>query len=124
MEYGPYQESNNTLITMTGTQEDEIVLFCSTDRETCCTDEGKWFLPNGSNITLEMNIQSLFITSRNQTVGLNITNNAELPSGIYHCEMMDRDNVTHHLYAGIYPENEGSYSYMLKIIAAITILIY
>ena len=105
---------------MTGTQEDEIVLFCSTDRENCCTDEGKWFLPNGSNITLETSIQSLFITSRNQTVGLNITNNAELPSGIYHCEMMDRNNVTHHLYAGIYPENEGSY--MLKIISEITIL--
>ena len=112
MEYGPYQESNNTLITVSGTQEDEIVLFCSTDRETCCTDEfrvsGKWFLPNGSNITLKKNIQSLSIILGNQTVGLNITNSTELPSGIYHCEMMDcRENVTHHLYAGIYPEDEG-----------------
>ena len=111
MEYGPYQESNNTLITVSGTQEDEMVLFCSTDRETCYTDEfrvsGKWFLPNGSNITLEINIQSLFIILGNQTVGLNITNSTELPSGIYHCEMMDRENVTHHLYAGIYPEDEG-----------------
>ena len=111
MEYGPYQESNNTLITVSGTQEDKMVLFCSTDRETCCTDEfrvsGKWFLPNGSNITLEINIQSLSIILGNQTVGLNITNSTELPSGIYHCEMMDRENVTHHLYAGIYPEDEG-----------------
>ena len=111
MEYDPYQESNNTLITVSGTQEDEMVLFCSTDREICCTDEfsisGKWFLPNGSNITLETSFQSLSITLGNQTVGLNITNIAKLPSGIYHCEMMDRDDVTHHLYAGIYPVNEG-----------------
>ena len=35
------------------------------------------------------------------------TNSTELPSGIYYCEMMDRENVTHHLYAGIYPEDEG-----------------
>ena len=96
---------------MSSTQEDKIVLVCSTDRENCCTDEfsisGKWFLPNGSNITLKTNIQSLSILLGNQTVGLNITNNTELPTGIYHCEIVDRDNVTHHLYAGIYPEDEG-----------------
>ena len=82
-------------------------LFCSTDRENCCIDEfnipGSWFLPNGSKIST--NIQSLHTALGNQTVGLNIS--PDLPSGIYHCEMMDRDNVTHHLYAGIYHENEG-----------------
>ena len=89
---------------VTGKQE---MLFCSTDRE---NDEfnipGNWFLPNGSKI-ISSNTQSLHIALGNQTVGLNITNSPDLPSGIYHCDMMDRDNVTHHLYAGIYPENEG-----------------
>ena len=94
---------------MNGTQEDEKMLFCSTDRE---NDEfnipGSWFLPNGSKISLATtNSQSLHTVLGNQTVGLNIMNGAELPRGIYHCEMMDRENVTHHLYAGIYPENEG-----------------
>ena len=42
-----------------------------------------------------------------QTVGLSITNGPELPTGIYYCEIMDRNNVTHYLYAGIYPESEG-----------------
>ena len=90
-----------------GTQEEDKVLSCSTDRESCCIDEfnipGSWFLPNGSKIP--NNTQSLHIALGNQTMGLNIS--PELPSGIYHCEMMDRDNVTHHLYAGIYPEGEG-----------------
>ena len=85
-------------------------LFCSTDREDCCTDEfsiaGNWFLPNGSKVSTT-NIQSLHITLGNQIVGLNITNSPEVPIGIYHCEMMDRENVTHYLHAGIYPENEG-----------------
>jgi hypothetical protein len=52
-------------------------------------------------------IHSLSIALGNQTVGLNIFNNPVLPTGIYHCEMMDRENTTHHLYAGIYHENEG-----------------
>ena len=48
----------------------------------------------------------IHITLGIQTVGLNITNSPKLPIGIYHCEMMDRENVTHYLYAGIYLENE------------------
>ena len=81
------------------------MLFCSTDRENCCIDElnipGSWFLPNGT----KMSTTSLHIVLGNQTVGLNIS--PELPSGIYHCEMMDRHNITHHLYTGIYPDNGG-----------------
>ena len=122
LEHGPNQERNNTLITVNGIQGDEQALFCSTDRRNCCTDElnlpGNWLLPNGSEISSSTNTQSLHITLGNQTMGLNIS--PELPSGIYHCEMMDRDNVTHHLYAGIYPEGEGMlYSMCFKAYAYI-----
>ena len=108
LEYGPNQESNNTLITVNNT---ERALFCSTDREDCCTDEfnmaGNWFLPNGSKILSTDTHQLLHITLGNRTVGLDIMNSLELPTGIYYCEMMDKNNVTHYLYAGIYLENEG-----------------
>ena len=91
---------------MNGAQE---VLFCSTDRKNVeFNNPGSWFLPNGSKPSSSTaNTQSLHIALGNQTVGLNIMNSAELPRGIYHCEMMDRENVTYHLYAGIYPEDEG-----------------
>ena len=104
MEYGPNQERNNTLVTVNALEVNDTILFCSTDKSDCCTDEfsnarsGNWFLPNGSEI--------VSITG-NQTIALNLINNTDLPSGIYHCEMMDRENVTHDLYAGIYPEDEG-----------------
>ena len=122
LEHGSNKERNNTLITvmMDGAEEDEKsrVLFCSTDKVNCCSDElnlpGSWFLPNGSEMSSNNNTQSLLdynITLGNQTMGLNIS--PELPSGIYHCEMMDRENVTHHLYAGIYPEGEGTYVLLL-----------
>ena len=111
LENGPNQESNNTLITVTMDGENSV-LFCSTDRESCCNDElniqylpGSWFLPNRSKISSN-NTQSLHnITLRNQTMGLNIS--PKLPTGIYHCEMMDREDITYHLYAGIYSEDEG-----------------
>ena len=108
LEHGTNETSNNTLFTLDNIG---VALFCSTDKEDCCTDEfsiaGNWFLPNGSKILSSTNTQSLSITLGNQTVGLKITNSPELPTGIYHCEMMDRENVTHYLYAGVYPENEG-----------------
>ena len=114
VEYRSNQENNNTLITVNAIQEDNAVLFCSTDRKNCCIDEfnipGSWFFPNGSKIST--NTQSLHIALGNQTVGLNIS--PDSPSGIYHCEMMDRHNVTHHLYAGIYHENEGRLRHCTK----------
>ena len=50
-------------------------------------------------------------------MGLNTRNGLELPTGIYHCEMMDKKNVTHYLYAGIYPENEGNHLYINSLYA-------
>ena len=81
------------------------------DRENCCINEvsisGNWFLPNGSKILSTTNTQACHITLGNQTIGLNVKNTLEVPTGIYYCEMMDKKNITHYLYAGIYPENEG-----------------
>ena len=110
LEYGPNQEKNNTLITVAVTvnsTQEEKILYCSTDRE---NDEfnipGSWFLPNGSKIsTSDTQSLALHIAFGNQTMGLNIS--SDLPRGIHHCEMMDRNNNTHHLYAGIYPDDEG-----------------
>ena len=98
---------------MNGTEtEEEKMLLYSTDRKYCCTDElnipGSWFLPNGSRLTI--NTRSLNIVLGNQSVRLNFTNIPELPTGIYHCEMMDRENITTHLYVGIYSEGEGTYA--------------
>ena len=113
---------------MNVTQEDEKVLLCSTDRESCCFDEsnipGSWFLPNGTKILTKSNDRSLHTTLGNQTVGLNIMNSPDLPTGIYHCEMMDRNNNTHHLYAGIYADDEGIILYYNMIVPKIYIKLH
>ena len=52
---------------------------------------------------------NMHITLRSQTMELSIMNSPELhvPTGVYHCEMMDKQSVTHYLYVGIYLENGG-----------------
>ena len=122
LEYGSKQESNNTLVSVVhndavpGEDSNKSPLYCSTDKEDCCTDSsigGYWFLPNGSEVP-SSNRQSLYTTVGNQTVGLNVNMDASsdlnelLPRGIYHCEIMDEKNITHYLYVGIYPEDEGN----------------
>ena len=115
LEYGPNQLKNNTLIT-----QDEIgdkALLCTTDRETCCSAEsdidGNWYMPNGSEIsqqtTNSTQQQMFYVSRRNQTVELNYANfsDYDVPTGIYHCEIMDDNNVTNHFFVGIYPQNEG-----------------
>ena len=117
LEFGPYQLGNNTILTIDNIGEGEKVLFCSTDRKDCCDNEsdihGNWFLPNGSKVlaTNNTHFEPAYVIWRSQTVGLNRVNNSNslelLPSGVYHCEMMDKNNITHYLYVGIYHENEG-----------------
>ena len=70
------------------------------------------------SLRLTSNSQLLHVILGNQTVGLNITkfNSPELPTGIYHCEMMDRENDTYYLYVGIYLEMKV-YDIVLKYLA-------
>ena len=128
LEHGSWtnEQSNNTLLREDIIGEGERVLFCSTDRKDCCDNEsdihGNWFLPNGSKVlaTKNTHFETAYVTRGNQTVGLNRVNNSsslELPSGVYHCEMMDKNNITHYLYIGIYHENEGKlllYTYLFS----------
>ena len=114
LELGPNELSNNTLLTADDIGEAEEALFCATDRKGCCinesSDHSKWFLPNRLRIESTNTSQTLYMSLENQAVRLNRVNNSnsdELPVGVYHCEMMDENNITHYLYVGIYLEDEG-----------------
>ena len=93
--------------------EAERALLCSTDRKgNEFSDHRNWFPPNGSRIVSTANdSQTFYVSLEFQAIGLNRgvnnSNMDELPTGVYHCEIMDNKNVTHSLFLGIYPENEG-----------------
>ena len=115
LEFDQNKENNNTLVTIDRIGEEEASLLCLTDWKDCCVNKsdlyGSWFLPNGSKVpVLTTSHEQFYVTRGNQTVGLNRAQNSslKLSPGIYHCEMVDKNNFTHYLYAGIYPENEGN----------------
>ena len=116
MELGPHELSNNTLLSVDDIADTEGALLCSTDRnESNSTNHGAWFLPNGLRINLTANdSQTLYL--EHQVIELNRVNNSTLPTGVYHCEVMDKENAIHSLFVGIYPETEGSYDIIANVI--------
>ena len=108
LEQGPNELSNNSLLTVDDIGEAERALYCTSDRKFCClndsyADRDYWFLPNGSQVeSLPTNDSGTLVVSLGyQMVGLNCVNYSssdEIPAGVYHCEMMDKNNITHYLY--------------------------
>lgn len=109
MELGPYQVKNNSLVSLSQIGAGDMALFCATDRSMCTSDsdcDGEWYMPSGTAVNT--NNSEAFYTSRgDQTVGLNYITGGDPPTGIYHCEVMDRNGVTNYIYVGIYPQDEG-----------------
>ena len=65
------------------------VVRCHTDLETCCrpsegSHRGNWYFPNGDTVETSGDI---YRTRGDQLVILRRRNNANSPSGIYHCEV-------------------------------------
>jgi hypothetical protein len=104
---------NNSIVTLNEIGEASEALFCATDSRTCCTeDDGNWYSPNGSKIGPQTvsSSQVLYTSWDNHTIGLNYVNVSDIASGIYHCEIADNNNITNHLYVGIYPQEEGRHN--------------
>ena len=62
--------------------------------------------------------QALYVSNLGyQAIGLNRVNSNidELQTGVYHCEMMDKKDVTWSLFVGIYQENEGIHTNAITI---------
>lgn len=130
LELGPKELSNNTLLIADDIGEAEEALFCATDRKACCSNESidhsKWFLPNGLRIELTNTSQTLYLSLEHQAIRLNHVSNSnsdELPAGVYHCEMMDENNITHYLYIGIYLESEGIITKLILLYSLYDIIV-
>ena len=89
---------------------------CNTDLDTCCSGpqgfhRGDWYFPDGSQLKFSAGIHESRGAER---VDLRHTNNANSPTGIYHCDI--QTNAVHNndmsarerIYLGIYTANGGS----------------
>ena len=89
-------------------------LHCHTDLTTCCSTaqgshRGDWFFPNGNRLRYFENDGDIYEHHGSERVDLNRRNNANSPSGIYHCDIPtnavhdDNDtSVRETVYVGLY----------------------
>ena len=93
---------------------------CHTDLSTCCSgnatsgqgvDRGDWYFPSGDRLGFSAGSGDIFESRVAQRVDLRRKNNADMPSGIYRCDVEtvavhsddNTDTTTREtVYAGIY----------------------
>ena len=84
--------------------------MCVTDNPNCCRYPdrfGEWYFPNGSAVRIERYGDDFYRDRGRRTVRLNRRNNAVYPTGIYHCELPDRNGINRTLYVELYRETSG-----------------
>ena len=88
-------------MTMDKIFEGGLALLCLTDKVQ--RRIGEWYFPNGMTVD---GMGDVYRRRSRSVVLLNRRNNATLPSGIYHCEIPDKQE-TQRIYIGIYPNGSG-----------------
>lgn len=105
---------NNTVVTMDGIGEGALALLCFTNKIHCCNHTvrdnrlGEWYFPDGS--TMRISKESNIYRDRDlSVVSLNRRNNAALPSGVYKCNIPDKNERFTDLFIGIYSVDMGTF---------------
>ena len=93
---------------------------CHTDLESCCTGgqspthRGDWYFPDGDRLPFCGDGGGIYEYRNAQRVDLRRRNNANSPTGIYHCDIPT--NAVHHdtdisvrdtVYVGLYTASGG-----------------
>ena len=87
-------------LTMIG-DEDNETLLCFTDlyqfynNSGDFRDAGKWYFPNG---TLVNTSGDIYVSRGHGVVGLSRKNHTMMPTGRFHCEILDSNRTLQHLY--------------------------
>ena len=102
--------TNNSVVVITDIETRAIGLICTTTFRPCCKDgqHGEWYYPNGSMVPGSSAGEDFYRSrSTDGEVRLNRRNSAMSPTGIFHCELPDSDNVTQALYVGVYADSDN-----------------
>ena len=87
-------------------------IYCLTNKFPCCTNgEGSWYYPDNSQLDNRcLIIEGSFYqcNSSRQALILLHSESANFPSGIFHCEIPDNNDIQRNLYIGIYKDGFGN----------------
>ena len=102
-------------ISQVGTGSDAV--YCHTDLDTCCTatqgpHRGDWYFPDEIRLSIPgPGVGNIFEARTAQRVDIRRINNANEPTGIYHCDIPTRavhDNgMRETVYVGLYTSDGG-----------------
>ena len=94
-------------------------VLCHTDLQTCCSGtqgphRGDWYFPNGDALQFSSSGEDIFQNRGNQIVELRRRNNANGPTGIYHCDIetvaaVNGNGIRETVYMGLYNSDEGKH---------------
>ena len=106
---------SHSLVILTDIGEgDTAALLCLTDREMCCRGSdggagGDWYYPDGGLVPFAFGGTSIYQTRGASRVRLNRRNDAQSPTGVYRCDVLDASGTNQSIYVGVYLEGRGTF---------------
>ena len=104
---------NNSLVTLENIGDGHNSLLCITNLTACCRSPytngsaiGNWFFPNGTRVPSSGN-GDIYRTRGQMVVNMRWTIGGE--DGIYHCVILDAENVNQTMYIGVYTVSTGEW---------------
>ena len=107
--------ANNSNVAIGDIGEGDNALLCLTDATQCCNVNGvqlgEWYFPDRTPLEDGLDAsRSIYRNRGASVVQLNRRNNAQSPTGVYHCEMPDASGTTQNIFVGINTNgNQGRY---------------
>ena len=105
---------NNSLVTLENIDDGHNSLLCITNLTACCGRSytngsaiGNWFFPNGTRVP-SSGVKWDFHRTRGQMV-VNMRRRIGGEDGIYHCVILDAENVNQTIYIGVYTASTGEW---------------
>ena len=105
--------SNNSYVSLEELGEGLInSLLCVTDKDISTSGhrEGEWYFPNGTQVPIQGAGLNFYRNRHTQIVHLHQRYATANLFGMFRCEVSNRDQVLHVLYAGIFPSGGGTYT--------------
>ena len=97
--------TNNSVVDINDIGEGDEALLCKTDKPNCCgtlpNRFGEFYYPNGGRVPIRNRGEGFFRDRRDQRIRLNRRSGILFPTGVYHCEIPDSNDVMQKIFVNI-----------------------
>lgn len=113
--------ANKSVVSLNAIGEGDDALVCLTNSFRCCegTDQmttGGWYFPNSNEVPLGSQGHDVYTTRGPSFVRLHKKRDFVMPSGLFHCKIVDANGTNQSIYIGIYQDNQGAGMYIILLL--------